>query len=403
MELKTRKSCLCCNNKKIQKIIDLGIHSFADRFIPKKYLKKLDPKYPLILDLCSKCKFIQSRYITDPSKRYSEIDYSYTSSNSNYSKRHWVKFSDELNKNYKVKDKNIFEIGSNDGFLLHQLKKMNARVLGIDASKFMVNISKKKVKSIHSTFSFKESIKIKKKFGSADIIIANNVFNHSNDPLNFLKGVDNLLKKNSIFVFEQPYFASGLYSSKFDQIYHEHVSYFTAENIRSIIDRIGLKIISMKFNNYHGGSLRTIVVKKNSDFKEKTDLKFIKKEYREKIYTIKFYKDLINKINLKKKKLLNKINNFKKDGFVISGIGAGAKSNTFLTYYGLNHKIIDFLTDTSVFKKNKFTPLTRILIKDDIELKKYKKLICIILSWNISKIVIDKIKKLNKNLIILKT
>ena len=195
-----------------------------------------------------------------------------------------------MNKNYKVKDKNIFEIGSNDGFLLHQLKKMDARVLGIDASKFMVNISKKKVKSIHSTFSFKESIKIKKKFGSADIIIANNVFNHSNDPLNFLKGVDNLLKKNSIFVFEQPYFASGLYSSKFDQIYHEHVSYFTAENIRSIIDRIGLKIISMKFNNYHGGSLRTIVVKKNSDFKEKTDLKFIKKRTERKYTQLNFTK-----------------------------------------------------------------------------------------------------------------
>ena len=31
-----RKKCLCCNKSKLNKIIDLGQHSFADRFIPKK-------------------------------------------------------------------------------------------------------------------------------------------------------------------------------------------------------------------------------------------------------------------------------------------------------------------------------------------------------------------------------
>ena len=397
-----RKSCLCCKNKAIKKIIDLGEHSFADRFVPKKYLNKPDPKYPLILDLCPKCKFIQSRYITDPNKRYSEIDYSYTSSNSSYSKNHWLNFADDLNKNFYVKNKKIFEIGSNDGFLIHKLQQMNAKVLGIDASKFMVKISKKKVRTIQSVFSLEESKKIKKRFGNADIIIANNVFNHSNNPLNFLNGVNNLLKKDSIFIFEQPYFASGLYSSRFDQIYHEHISYFTAQNIKSITGKIGLKIISMKYNHYHGGSLRTIVVKKNSEFKENVNFKYINIENKKKIYTSKFYKKLFNKINTKKKIVLNNIHKYKKRGYAISGIGAGAKANTFLTYYGLDYKKIDFLTDSSIFKKNKFTPLTRIIIKDDKELKKYKKLICIILSWNISKIIINKIKKINKKLIIIK-
>lgn len=403
MVFKLRKSCLCCKNKVMKKIISLGEHSFADRFVPKNYLNKPDPKYPLILDLCPKCKFIQSRYITDPDRRYSEIDYSYTSSNSSYSKNHWLNFAEELNKNFHVKNKKIFEIGSNDGFLIHKLQQMNAKVLGIDASKFMVKISNKKVRTIQSIFSLEESKKIKKKFGNADIIIANNVFNHSNNPLNFLEGVNNLLKKDSIFIFEQPYFASGLYSSRFDQIYHEHISYFTAQNIKSITGKTGLKIISMKYNHYHGGSLRTIVVKKNSDLKENINLKYINIENKKKIYTSKFYNDLFNKINVKKKIILNNINKFKKKGYVISGIGAGAKANTFLTYYGLDYKKIDFLTDSSIFKKDKYTPLTRIIIKDDKELKKYKKLICIILSWNISKIVIKKIKKINKKLIIVKT
>ena len=96
--------------------------------------------------------------------------------------------------------------------------------------------------------------------------------------------------------------------------------------------------------------------------------------------------------------MINKINQFKKSGYKIAGIGAGAKSNTFLTFYNLNNKLIDFLTDTSKYKINKYTPLTRIPIKSDLELKKHKKLICIILSWNISKIIVYKIKKLNKKI-----
>ena len=68
--MKKRKKCLCCNNKKIQEIINLGNHSFADRFIPKSKIIFQDPKYPLILDLCNRCSFIQSRYITKPEDRY---------------------------------------------------------------------------------------------------------------------------------------------------------------------------------------------------------------------------------------------------------------------------------------------------------------------------------------------
>ena len=78
--------------------------------------------------------------------------------------------------------------------------------------------------------------------------------------------------------------------------------------------------------------------------------------------------------------------------------GAGAKSNTFLTFYGLGNDKIKFLTDSSRFKKNKLTPVTRIPIKDDNELKKYNKIACIILSWNISKLIINKIKKLNNKI-----
>ena len=369
----------------------------------KKKLNIIDPKYPLILDMCTNCKFIQSRIVTNPKNRYLEIDYSYTSSNSNYSRNHWIEFADTLEKQISLKNKKIIEIGSNDGFLSYLLKKKKAEVLGVDASEFMVKISKKKINAIQSIFNNNQSKKIKKLFGKADIIIANNVFNHSDKPLDFLSGVYNLLKENAIFIFEQPNFTVGVLSLKFDQIYHEHISYFTARNIKSILDYSNLKILSLSKNEYHGGSLRTVAAKKNSSLKEFKIDKFINYENKKNIYKLEFYKKMMKKINAKKKFLLSKLINLSTKGYVISGVGAGAKSNTFLTFYGLNYKIIKFLTDSSIFKKNKYTPVSRIIIKDDKELIKYKKIACIILSWNISTLVIDKIKKLNKKIKIIYT
>ena len=145
MKYKYRSKCLCCDKKNLKEIVNLGLHSFADRFVPKTKIHILDPKYPLILDLCNNCKFIQSRTITNPKNRYLEVDYSYTSSNSNYSKNHWIEFADSLGKKMNLKDKKIIEIGSNDGFLSYLLKKKGAEVLGVDASEFMVKLSKKKL------------------------------------------------------------------------------------------------------------------------------------------------------------------------------------------------------------------------------------------------------------------
>ena len=400
---KLRKNCLCCNNNRLNEIINLGLHSFADRFIPLKLKFKLDPIYPLILDMCKNCSFIQSRVITNPKDRYLSFDYSYTSSNSLYAKTHWQEFATSIDKKIGIKNKKIIEIGSNDGYLSSILKNNGADILAVDASSFMTKVSKKKkLNALNLIFSFKESKIIKKKFGEADIIIANNVFNHSNNPNNFLKGVNNLLKKNGHFIFEQPNFAKGLEAKKFDQIYHEHISYFTSKNINSILNCNNFKINNISSNDYHGGSLRTISVKDKSNLETFDISKFIQKEEKKNIYKISYYKKL-NKFFVKEKNnLKKKINRYIKMGYVVCGVGAGAKSNTFLTFNQLDNTKINFITDNSKYKINKLTPLTRIIIKSDLEINKYKKIVCLLLSWNISNLISKKIKKINSKIKIIR-
>jgi len=383
------------------KIFDLGEHPFADTFISKNDLKKKEPIYPLrcVLDKKSGCIF--NEVITSDKKRYNLYDYSYTSSNSNYSKNYWREYAIEFKKKYRSQGK-ILEVGCNDGFLLEHLNKKGFETYGCDASKFISNLSKdKKIKVMNYIFDFKNSKKIKKKIGKVDYVIANNVVNHSNNPDDFFKGVKNILNDDGYFIFEQPYWLEMMKTSRIDQIYHEHITYFTIKFSKWLLQRHGLYLYDFEITPYHGGSLR-LVAKKNINFNNKNQKKInsgINREVKLGLFNKNIYKNINTKLQNKKKILHKKIDYFKKRNYKIIGIGAAAKANTFLCYFGLDNKTIDFITDASKFKIGKSTPKTRIPIYADEKLKKINvKIVAIILSWNISSILKKKLKKFNKNL-----
>ena len=71
--------------------------------------------------------------------------------------------------------------------------------------------------------------------------------------------------------------------------------------------------------------------------------------------------------------------------YIIGGAGF------YLVYKGINEY-------KKLHKINKLTPKTRIKILSDNELKKYDKIACIILAWNISNLLKIKLKKINKNI-----
>ena len=83
----------------------------------------------------------------------------------------------------------------------------------------------------------------------------------------------------------------------------------------------------------------------------------------------------------------------------VVAVGAAAKGNTFLNFYNLDSTSIDYVTDISIHKKNKYTPLTRIPIQDDKTVfEQYDEVYVIILSWNISNMLKKKLKEINKNI-----
>ena len=71
---------------------------------------------------------------------------------------------------------------------------------------------------------------------------------------------------------------------------------------------------------------------------------------------------------------------------------------TFLNYYCLNKSVISFITDSSIHKQGKYTPLTRIPVVDDSIFSTFPKVFALILSWNISNDLKEVLKKVNPNI-----
>ena len=64
-----------------------------------------------------------------------------------------------------------------------------------------------------------------------DLVLASNVFAHSNDLLSIAKNAIRLLKDDGVFIIEFQYFVENLKHGDFDNIYHEHYNYW---NIHSL-------------------------------------------------------------------------------------------------------------------------------------------------------------------------
>jgi len=397
-----RKQCLSCQSPDLREIVNLGMHPMADTFIPADRLDEGDRVYPLICDLCEKCGQIQLRTVTNPAERYAEYDYSYTSSNSKTSQNHWIEYAGTVAGMIGLQREDaVLEIGSNDGFLTEQFQKLGCKSLGVDPSPAMARLAAQRgVNTLTGLFGRECVGQVEKALGQKPrLIAANNVFNHANEPMDFALGVKALLAPGGVFVFELPYWMQSVVQRKFDQIYHEHVSYLTVNYAVNLFQAAGLCVNHVDEVDYHGGSIRVFVGHEPATYTVKTAgpsvAQFIEKETEAGLFDPATYKLFMTQIQTSRNRFLREIYRLKLEGQPVVCVGAAAKGNTFLNYYNLDASVIDCVTESSPSKIGKYTPRTRIPICGDHKLAEYESVHAIILSWNISAALQTILKKIN--------
>ena len=392
--------CLITQNP-VSKILDFGQHSYADTFIAENQLHLSEPVFPLQLFLNSESGSIQLGFVSNDDERYNLYEYSYTSSNSKVSRNHWDEFANFAINKYT--DYNFaVEIGSNDGYLIKQFAKNNKKILGVDCSKQMCDLANANdANSIQRVFGLSVAKEIEEAYGKADIIMANNVFNHSNNPLDFAKAVAHLLSKDGVFIFEVPYWLCMVESNRFvDMVYHEHISYFTVKSCVNLLKAAGLTMIDYQIVDYHGGSLRIEAKLAGSNQNEQKILEAIEKETAAGLFDLNFYTKFQKKMEQDRANWLQNFYDLLKNdpGAVVIGVGAAAKANTWLNWHRLDKTLLHCITDASKSKQGKYTPLSRIPIASDDEFAKHERPYALILSWNISTELKQILLKINPNI-----
>jgi len=174
----------------------------------------------------------------------------------------------ELKETYKL-DHNSFhiDIAGNDGTLLSVFQKeIGHSVLNIDPAENLCTIAKEN--GINSFARF-WGLGLGNIFANdCDLITATNVFAHLDNVTEFLEACKMALKPNGVLVIENPYFPHTMETNQFDQVYFEHVSYWSLIPMILLCEKIGLKVIDCKKLEIHGGSMRYVIADKDSYFEE---------------------------------------------------------------------------------------------------------------------------------------
>lgn len=285
----------------------------------------------------------------------------------------------------------VLDIGGNDGTLLdcfRDVSEYELELLNIDPS---INLSemcvKKNIPVLTDFFSFKLASTLSDKF---DIITSTNVFQHLKDIQSFADGVEFLLSDSGIWILEFPYWIDSLKTNQFDQIYHEHVYYYSIYPLNILMDKCKLKIVNISHQNIHGGSLRLVITKKSSELNPDSSIQSYldaESEYTQEYYTQ--WGDTIKTHIEKSKKFIESL---KSDGNKIYGFGAAAKGCIYLNAMGLNYNDIDFVIDDTNIKQNKFIPGTGIQVVSRDILKTNPPNYILILAHNFSEYIIKSLE-----------
>ncbi len=380
--------CRSCGNNKLKRVVSLGYQPLANNLLNKANDKC--ELYPLEMNYCSKCHNCQLSVTVDPKKMFS--NYLYTSSTSQSFRDHFKKAAEKYVKDFKLIPKNsyIIDIGSNDGVALRPFKEMNfKKILGIEPAKNLAKLANKnKIKTFNGFLEKKMLKKIKK---NADIILASNVFAHSDKLKEMAECMFKLLSKKGTIIIEIQYLLNTLKDLTFDNIYHEHYNYWSLTSLINFFNQFDAKIIRAEKISTHGGSLR-IYVKKDKSFKvEKSVKDLLVEEQNFGITNFKRYQDFGKKVYEIREKVIRNLSNLKKENTII-GYGSPAKATTALNFFGITDEI-KYIVEDNKLKHGKYIPGVKIPIKNKISVKE-KNNIILVLAWNFY----NEIKKNNKNL-----
>ncbi len=394
MQITKRDSCRLCNSKNLKLVLKLAPTPIGDAYITKDKLDKVQECHPVDLYLCKTCGLLQLLEILNPDSIYR--NYIYHTSDSLGLVRHFESYTEDvLNHINPPKDSLVIDIGSNDGSLLRSFKNKGMRVLGIDpALSIAQKATESGIETLPTFFSIDVANKIRKRYGQARIVTSNNTFANVDNLIDIVNGIRVLIEPDGVFVFETGYLLDLVQKCIFDNIYHEHLSYFSVNPLLNFFKNNGMKLIDVKRIPAKGGSLRCIVKLDNGLYETSPAIKnLLKLEKEAKIHKSKTYIKISNKLLNIKNQINELLREIKKIGMKVAGYGASVGATTVLYNLDINKDKIIFIVDDNQARQGLYSPGLHIPVLSPKAIYDQKIEYVLILAWQYTDTIINKHQK----------
>lgn len=254
---KEEKKCSVCRATHLEEVISLPKFPFTGIYCSDK-TKLHDYIYEGIdqgLMHCPDCGHAQLKSVISPELVYDNT-YTHRGSISPIAKQGNEFFAQFLETIFPKKIfRRIVDIGCNDGFLLKQLEKKGEKLFGIDP------IWTGRDHSISSKISivggFIEEVDLHEMLNTDEcLVVSAHTFEHIANPRQVFESLLSQARPNTVFIIEVPSFDTLVHTRRFDQIFHQHLQYFSQASLFRLIRELNCRYISHTFNySMWGGTM----------------------------------------------------------------------------------------------------------------------------------------------------
>jgi SAM-dependent methyltransferase len=390
-------ACQGCGSAELDLVVSLGSMPPVNAFLTADQIPA-EEKFPLDVYFCQRCTLVQLYPIVDPRKLFTA--YNYLSSASRTTVAYLVGLAGTLAKEHDLTSRSkVLEIGSNDGTLLAEFKKVTSNVLGVDPARNLTeNAAALGVRTVVEFFSSRSAETIKNEHGAFDLILALNVVAHTPGFVDLFAGVRSLLEPGGCFVMEVAYVLETILRGEIDTIYHEHVYSFSLHALSFACERVGLTIVDARKTPVQGGSLRLTMQATTKDTavnRSVTDL--LAEEVKGGVNRFATYAPVAGLARDLRDGVRSRLQTIRKSYDTVVGLGAPARGVVLMNYCDLSVDDLEFVVDDTPLKQGKLVPGRHIPVRDWTKIAKDKNIACLMLSWNYRSEVLAKLRARTSN------
>jgi hypothetical protein len=376
--------CRLCSSELTHTFVDLGMSPPCENYLTAEQLDDGETFYPLHVRVCPECLLVQLPAYIPAEEIFAH--YAYFSSYSDSWVAHARRFVDSAIRRLSLtNDSFVVEVASNDGYLLQHVVEFDIRALGIEPAANVADVAMRKGIPTEVLFLGEEvGRKIAREHGPADLVVANNVFAHVPDIVDFAKGLRALVSDNGYVSIEIPHLQRLIDGRLYDTIYHEHYSYLSLLTTQRVLATAGLTVVDVEQLPTHGGSLRTWSKPAEAANEPSSAIvKVLAAEAAAGLDTVTGHMGFANEVARARNDLVGFLVDRSREGARVAGYGAPGKGNTLLNHAGIRSDLLAFTVDRNPFKHGKYLPGTHIPIYPVESLTGEQPDYILILPWNL--------------------